>query len=401
METNLDRIVHLMPPPRRPVDLPRIEHWEHVEGVFGVRLPADFKEFVGRYGSGAIDAFVNVLNPGAGRGLRMDRRGSQMIEIYREIRAVEPLPFPIHPEPGGLLPWADTSNGDTLFWIVDPRDDPDRWRLAISEVRGPGWLTHPGPVTRFIREVLERSFVVDFFPDDFPLPGASFEPFPAPHEPMDPRSWDRQEAERRGPGASDRLRRDLETLVDEHRRLGSPLPAVLRAGLPRAHIQAALSAEGVTPHPDVLELYAWSAGVDGEDAGGVLAADQRLVALEEAAALHRALAPVLASRSGVVHTHPWLAAQDWFPIMRSDTTIVAVICSGDDAGGLRAILEHRAGPAESPTIWTEIWSPYGSLGDALADFVDRLRAGLYRWNAAGQTWEEDLGRLEEFRVTRF
>ena len=404
MATDLERLVALMPPPHRAAEPPRVEHWDHVERHFGVRLPSDFKEFVTRYGSGAIDNFLGLLNPAAGRGLRMDRRADDMLAGLRLVRTVEELPNPVYPEAGGLLPWAETSNGDVLYWVVDPPDNPDRWPILIGEVRGPGWVTHPGPVSRFLVEILGRSFPIDFFPDDFPASGARFEPHRPPHEPIDPRSWDRQLPDPRDLAGPEAIRRNLDALLEEHRRVGSPLPRVLRPGLSEAEVRRHLESLGVRPHPVVMALYSWADGSAEQPAGSPsswLVPKLRLMTLSEAVGLHQAVASVFATRGGVVSSNPWLAGRDWFPIMRSKTTIIAVIGSGEEAGELRAIFEHRAGRVDRPTIWTEIWTPYRTLADAIGDFADRFRAGLYLWDAAGETWEEDFEALDEYRHARF
>ena len=69
-------------------------------------------------------------------------------EVLRELRSggTEQLPHPVFPEAGGLLPW----------------------------------YRHPGPLLRFLAEVLNKEIRVPFFPDDFPAEGANFTPPPAP-----------------------------------------------------------------------------------------------------------------------------------------------------------------------------------------------------------------------------
>jgi hypothetical protein len=103
-------------------------------------------------------------------------------EVLRELRSggTEQLPHPVFPEAGGLLPWGVTSDGDWGYWITDPPEDPDRWAVAINIGRGPDWYRHPGPLLRFLAEVLNKEIRVPFFPDDFPAEGANFTPPPAP-----------------------------------------------------------------------------------------------------------------------------------------------------------------------------------------------------------------------------
>ena len=168
----LEALVRLMPPPAEPRATGDPDRWPQIELRLGRRLPSDYKAFVATYGSGRIGDFLNVANPFSDNPHVRDLPES-MLQTYREIRTFEHIPFPIHPEPGGLIPWGDTDNGDVLFWVADPPDDPDRWSIAVSEVRGPGWYRHPGPFVRFLRDWTTGAAVIPFL--DEPL-AATFEP---------------------------------------------------------------------------------------------------------------------------------------------------------------------------------------------------------------------------------
>ncbi len=74
------------------------------------------------------------------------------------------------------LPWGVTANGDWGYWITDPPADPDAWGIAVSVDRGPDWFRHPGPLTRFLVDILDGSTKVPFFPDDFPSDRPTFVP---------------------------------------------------------------------------------------------------------------------------------------------------------------------------------------------------------------------------------
>ena len=167
----LDALVRLMPPPAEPREPGDPESWPQVELRLGRRLPSDYKAFIATYGSGRVGEFVNIANPFSDTPHLRDLP-DEMLQIYREIREYEHIPFPIHPEPGGLIPWGDTDNGDVMFWVADPPDEPAQWSIAVSEVRGPGWFRHPGPLVRFLREWTTGSLVIPFMGDP---PAATFE----------------------------------------------------------------------------------------------------------------------------------------------------------------------------------------------------------------------------------
>ena len=163
----LDALVRLMPLPAEPLDPGKPDGWQSIELQVGLRLPSDYKAFIAAYGSGSVAEFLGVFNPFSDNPhVRLPEAAAANHEIYREIRTSEHIPFPIHPEPGGLFSWGQTDNGDVMFWVTDPPDEPDRWAIAISEVRGPGWFRHPGPLVRFLREWLTGDAIVPFLPDD-------------------------------------------------------------------------------------------------------------------------------------------------------------------------------------------------------------------------------------------
>jgi hypothetical protein len=166
----LERLARLLPLPVSPVEAPSISDLADVELRLGLPLPMDYKRFIQRYGSGTIDAFLWVLNPSsANESIRLPDSSDRQLGILRWLReqGTESIPHPIYPEPGGLLLWAETANGDCLYWrTVGP---PDDWRIAINESRAPNWHDHAGPMTAVLADLLDRTVSVEFFPDSFPL----------------------------------------------------------------------------------------------------------------------------------------------------------------------------------------------------------------------------------------
>jgi HEAT repeat protein len=163
LDGELDALIRLMPPPAEPLDAGEPDAWPSIELRLGLRLPSDYKAFIARYGSGSFADFISIYNPFSENphDRLLDAAESEAV-IYREIRTFEHIPYPIHPEPGGLLAWGSSYNGDVMFWVADPPGDPDQWPIAISEVRGPGWYRHPGPLVRFFREWLTGETVIPF-----------------------------------------------------------------------------------------------------------------------------------------------------------------------------------------------------------------------------------------------
>lgn len=174
---HLDRLVRLAPPPDRPLGAGELGAWSEVEDRLGLRLPADYRDFATRYGSGTFDEFLLVLTPFADKpGLRLEDYGATMLTTMRDFRASgsEELPYPLQPDPGGLLPWGYTGNGDWGYWIADPPSEPDRWRIVLNGSRSTEWWEHPGPLVAFLADVLSGIVRVPFLPADFPSPEPRF-----------------------------------------------------------------------------------------------------------------------------------------------------------------------------------------------------------------------------------
>ena len=180
---DLDRIQQLIPPPRSPVEPGAPASWAAAEAALKTGLPADYKEFIDTYGTGSIDDFVTVMNPHSSiPHFRLVDYGETMLRATRDLRngGIVEIPFAIYPEPGGILPWGVTANGDWCYWCTDPQGGPDTWEVVVGVDRGPQWFRHGGPLTVFLTEILDGTTRVPFFPDDFPSTSPAFVPLAPP-----------------------------------------------------------------------------------------------------------------------------------------------------------------------------------------------------------------------------
>jgi len=172
----LHELTRVLPPPASPVDPGKREEWPSIEAAVELSLPPDYKDFVNRYGSGGIDDWIFIFNPFSTReygNLRNEIAGC--LGALRQLRDEfhEEIPYPIHPEPGGLVPWGCTSNGDVLYWVT--RGPPSDWTVCINEGRGPEWEEYPYSMVGFLVKLLTGEITVRIFPDDVRLgPGSRF-----------------------------------------------------------------------------------------------------------------------------------------------------------------------------------------------------------------------------------
>ena len=130
--------------------------WDEVEARLGKRLPADYKAFIDRYGTGSIGDFLWVLTPATENPfLNFFEKGNVMLDGYRQLRASWPREYPhtAYPEEGGLLPWAVSDNGDELYWLTE--GDPDQWPTVIVS-RGVPHEEYRMPMGDFLAGLITR-----------------------------------------------------------------------------------------------------------------------------------------------------------------------------------------------------------------------------------------------------
>jgi len=169
----------ILPSPERARDV-NVE-WEAVEATVQTALPNDYKEFIQRYGTGKIDDFLWVLSPATNNShLKLAQRKDAILRALREHRESlaglgRKLPFAIFPEPGGLLPWGFTDNGDVCYWRTG--SDPNTWRVVVNDGRGSMWEEFAGTMTEFLTALLSRRHVSEILTnDEFPSDLISFRP---------------------------------------------------------------------------------------------------------------------------------------------------------------------------------------------------------------------------------
>ena len=138
------------------------------------------------------------------------------------------------------------------------------------------------------------------------------------------------------------LRTSLEALVDEHRKLGSPVGDYLRPGIPATAVVAQLEGLGLTAPPDVIDFYGWADGTDEAawQAAAGPAPFLRFVGNAYFPSLDgavqwcgtiREIAKDIAYDSDGVLAPDELWNPTWFPVLRRDRGEFAVACSPDAA----------------------------------------------------------------------
>ncbi len=118
----LDELLEVLPPPKRP--LHNHGDWGAVEAAIGLNLPSDYKAFIAAYGRGTINNCLEIESP---FGLKDDVRKwwGNFAAFYDCVAKYESLPYPIYPQPGGLLPFGTLGDVDLLNWLTT--GEPEQW----------------------------------------------------------------------------------------------------------------------------------------------------------------------------------------------------------------------------------------------------------------------------------
>lgn len=136
--------------------------WDQAQEVAGIHLPTDYRAFVDLFGPGELRAELSIATPrplpdrpiGVGALSRMvNRLTGDTGAAFKQMRedSFDLCPYPVYPEPNGLLCWASNYNGDHCFWLTEG-DDPDRWPVVVW-LRGAfpgGWHRYDMGMARFL-----------------------------------------------------------------------------------------------------------------------------------------------------------------------------------------------------------------------------------------------------------
>jgi SUKH superfamily protein len=177
----LERLRRLVAPPSpAPRGGGSPEQWRQVEAFLGLVLPQDYKALVDTFGCGQFVNFITVFTPFAhDESANLLAQPDLSLRAYQAVRAEFPeaAPYPAFPEPGGVLPWALTSNGDVLFWLTE--GPSNTWPIIAVESRHGAIERHNLTTTDFLAQLLAGELPTRILPDDLNKKGGPrFAPLP-------------------------------------------------------------------------------------------------------------------------------------------------------------------------------------------------------------------------------
>ncbi|MEU3605678.1 histone-like nucleoid-structuring protein Lsr2 [Streptomyces sp. NPDC035033] len=170
--TSLEDLTRLVPPPASPPPT----DWNVIESLLQTPLPDDYKQLTDTYGPGVFCDFVHLYHP-HGATEWVDLTGPMPARLRRQLVADRDSgTCPVPHDPENLFALAVTDNGNRLFWITTPGEEPDAWRIAVDQADGRAWYTHDGNLTSFLVALLSGHVRAPVFPDGLLGNGAFFTP---------------------------------------------------------------------------------------------------------------------------------------------------------------------------------------------------------------------------------
>ncbi|MGW0731177.1 SMI1/KNR4 family protein [Streptomyces sp. NPDC002851] len=150
----LERAVPGLVEHRRPE--PAAIDWALLEGGLGTVLPADYKRLAEWYSTFALGDFllVGLPDPGEEHDWLLGIRDTLSEVIQEWWKADMSIGLRPHPAPGGLLPWAESNEGDQLLWTTTG-DSPQQWLVTVASRNGGWWHYEGGGAVQFLAELCD------------------------------------------------------------------------------------------------------------------------------------------------------------------------------------------------------------------------------------------------------
>lgn len=126
---------------------------------------------------GSIDDFIWIyIHLIENRNLELLQRIPMHERTLRDLKEDHNywLPFNVKAEPGGLLPFGVTDNGDGLYWLME--GDADEWKTVVIEGRAAKWELFIENMAKFLAGLLTKTIRCTIFPEGFPSDRPRFAP---------------------------------------------------------------------------------------------------------------------------------------------------------------------------------------------------------------------------------
>jgi hypothetical protein len=186
----LARLKLYIPPPARPNLGPGT--WEEAFAALGTRLPEQYVDLMSLYGGGLWGNWLECYQPlGSHRFRGLVPFWKSLIDGHHMTKETFPdhVPPLMWPDPGGLLPFGSSADGDKIGWVC--HGDPETWKVVLvprhERSSGVVYESIAEVLFRWLRDELEEPGLAGLSDEADAKDFATFEPFPS-DEPDGPAS---------------------------------------------------------------------------------------------------------------------------------------------------------------------------------------------------------------------
>lgn len=128
----IENLKNALEVPENPIERGNSVDWSFVTPKLGLQLPFDYMSFINTYGSGEIGEWLLVFNP-----FSQDKNISFFDNLLSMLSSISTIkndypefcPYPLLFEPGGLLPWGISFDGDIYCWLTEGLSST--WKVVV------------------------------------------------------------------------------------------------------------------------------------------------------------------------------------------------------------------------------------------------------------------------------
>jgi hypothetical protein len=177
MTTPLDRLRSLTP---SPADGEVHRDWAAVERDLALPLPQDYKELADTFGFGGFYGHIQlIVPPPTGIDSDLIRRNRSHMQNLNDLWSVHKnRPAELSRDDLRLLMWADTIDSDSLNWLVQPGEPPERWPVVVLHCDLGDCEIYPVTCTEFLARLFSQELESGILSEQLDEEEAPFAAYP-------------------------------------------------------------------------------------------------------------------------------------------------------------------------------------------------------------------------------
>ncbi|MFI9340798.1 SMI1/KNR4 family protein [Streptomyces sp. NPDC052773] len=128
--------------------------WEELEASWGAPFPSDYRAFMETYGPGAIEDYLEILQPATWDAQRTGSGMSPGTKNARKGWDLEPTKAFSVVSPPVLIAWGVDASADVLCWDASG-PVPDEWPVLVWKRGAHEWRRYECGMVEFLRRTLQ------------------------------------------------------------------------------------------------------------------------------------------------------------------------------------------------------------------------------------------------------